>query len=218
MNTGGTWLVLGSSDNGERDYRALKPWLQSATVITTNRGIFWEPTPDVYLLFDMVACELFAGHAKEAAGRGCHCVTFAKPPDELARRGVDWMPERVAVVAPPPHQRVPQHGRTIDLGLSGLYCIQYALNQGQAERVFIVGCEGYRPNAAYFDGTPQLPAAASKTETRITPCMRAFPKEWPRTQFHLIGDIQYYVTAPNLRIWPSAQDYIDHESAVAQTV
>jgi len=151
------WLVVGSSPNAPAALKLALALHPNASTITTNAGfqLFTEQPPAVYFLADYVACKLWAQTAADLQARGTRFVVPAREPLALVDRGITHADEYIDV------------NRTLDAGrhhpgqyaghaLSGLYCLDYAVNNG-ATAVTLAGFDGYGSNLEtqvpdYFDG------------------------------------------------------------------
>ena len=199
-----TWLCLGSSPSAPTMLpRALAAY-PDCTRITTNRGIQLT-IPHYYFLSDHFACKQFAEQAMELRHtHGMQVITLGRRyEDAIKRRGlsdVDFLINQSRPTRPCDFAR---HVYT-DCMFSGLYCVQFALNNG-ATTIVSVGHEGY-PSAigeeCYWDhGDPPLAKrqALAYTKNWIGPWWRNAVAGCPEVTFHFFGRLEYEVDGPNVR-------------------
>ena len=182
-----------------------------ATRITTNSGILLMHPPDVaphyYFLSDHGACATFAGRAMDLRHtHGTQIITLGRCDSAILSRGlteVDYLVNPTRPTRPCDFTR----GIYTDCMFSGLYCVQFALNQ-KAKTIVAVGHEGYplrEDDPCYWDpDDTSLPKKQSLAYTTnwIGPWWRAAVAACPDVTFHFYGHMNYEVSGPNVRITP----------------
>jgi len=189
------WIVLGSSPLAPRAYAKACEDAIERVVITCNRGLAIEPDPDFYFLADSTACLLFADDAKAASKRGTICVTLQRAQMAMERRRVEWFP--LIVRNGPPFEA---------FQMSGLWCIEFAIIVGKAQRVWLCGCDGYTAEYAeerYFEGARPFPDQGPKrhhTTNIVQPVTQKLCRKYPAVEFRLYGEPHYAVEAANWEV------------------
>lgn len=224
-----TWLIVGSSPSMPRWFDLLLG--HADTTITTNAGILeflGNPDrslrPDYYLLFDSFAARQFGRYAATAMGLGTMLITkrFADPD------AAPWPLEQAAYTLPLP-DRGPEpqfvRGRYTHPRLSGLVCLQFAINFGRPDRIILCGFEGYRSNAHRierdtFDGRPGKAAGEDHTLNWSRPFIRQAIEVCRDIQFVICGSTTRVPGekwgAPNLTVY-NRPDQFEHDSIGPQT-
>jgi CMP-N-acetylneuraminic acid synthetase len=198
---GNQWIVAGASPSAREGFAAARAAYPTATTITTNggQGLFEPPArPDHYLIFDSIACTKHREHAEVFAAHGTRTITLHRDSRRaLVDRGVHWFDEFLPVNGAEHPGRFRQ-GSYASCGLSGLMCLQYALNHG-AQGVHLVGMEGYADSGHYFDDqADQGPEKSSRfTRTLIEPFVQSCIDACPDVQFTFYGDLNYRVSGSN---------------------
>lgn len=218
---GETWLVVGSSPSVLDTFAGAVVMHYDAVTITTNAGIgLFERDPalrlDYYHLYDMVACKMFSSRAYAMHKRGTVVVTPRRCESALKERGLlRCDPELINLREPRDEYSVNSAGEVfytpgveISARLSGLLCLQYALNRG-AKTVVLVGFDGYRSTgnnivADTFDGRMGKEAGTLHTRHRIQPFVQSAIDRCPEVDFiqygrpgyHLEGDNYYPIEGP----------------------
>ena len=201
MGYGGSWIVLGAGPDAREMLRLARARYPHSQIITTNEGIelFADPDfPDVYVLNDQVASRTYADRAKAIQKRGCRLVTLRRDPQAMRLRGVDHCDEFLPFVSGRLHVPGSYCG-----GLSGLLCLQYALNHG-AKSVHLVGMNGYtgKRGGDYFDEhEPDNKGRkrAMHTESIIQPFTQSAVDVCPDVGFVFYGQLNYSVAGQNVR-------------------
>lgn len=206
-----TWIVLGSSPFAPLRLEACRAAYPAAKLITCNAGIRLVPTPDVYCLSDIVALDLYREEALVAQRNGTHCITIRADGPAF-----HWCDEVFSSIL------------QTDKILSGILCMEWVCEKRGAERVVMVGCDGYRHSRDYFDSNPtrnrkSLEAATTDhvyrfiqganirlaseymhQSTTNTGYMQQFmPRvfnHWKKVQWVFYGQPLYDIQAPNLEI------------------
>lgn len=183
----GEWIVVGSSPGGQYAQRLAGrlPW---AMTITTNAAYRWlSSNPHVYFLSDSLGCELHGNDAAMMQVSGTRLVTLRRAQAALHSRGVDRFDEFLPLNGPGENPRfVP--GEYAQCALSGLFCLQYALNHG-ARRIHLIGMEGYTDPGK---GTRML-------ETYCGPFTQSCVDACPSVQFVTYGHLNYPLHGDNVR-------------------
>lgn len=195
-----TWLFIGSSPSAPAGLALARRTHVIDRTITCNAGILLEPTPDVYLCIDHVACRRYADHAMAAASRGTHTVTLARDERALRERRLDQYAERLTL----PGHGEPTRETWGSFRYSGPLCMEYALRHG-ASRLILVGCDGYRHGDAhdYFDGEYRRPInPRTATGEVVVPRTRRLCQLWPETQWTVYGSLAYAINEPNWHVVP----------------
>lgn len=204
------WIVAGTSQTADMFTRLARHRYPFATTITTNAGhkLFCRSAnvpmrrPDYYYLSDAVACAEFIKPARELRGYGTKLVTLKRSPSALQLRGVSDFDIFLDVPGPGATWQF-RKGDYTDWSLSGLYTIQFAINNG-AKLIHIAGHEGYRNDDRgcrhddHFDGSRSPDNGALLTEVIIRPAMQAMIDACPDVQFHYYGPLAYEVHGHNV--------------------
>jgi len=196
------WIVIGSSSSAPEWLPVVRARYPSATVITTNAsGLLFDPPdrPDYYFLSDHVACDLYGQLAQDLSARGTRTITRKRALSAMKTRGVEWFDEFIQddrEVA----GAVFQPGQYSGPGLSGLFCMQYALNH-HACGVHLIGFEGYGDRAHYWDRPAELAhnKSTAYTEQYIRPFVQSAADTCPDVTFHFYGDLNYRISGENVR-------------------
>lgn len=195
------WIVTGSSPSGREWTRRLVRRYPDAVRIASNRAIEWYAEDDIELdylfVFDFVACQKYADVAKRMQQDGTRCVTLQRKQPALAQRNIDGFDE---FIGPPRFKCNPgwfKRGEWNDMSLSGLWCVQYAINSG-ATTLHLPGHEGYRGRPSDYDTGEAHPNAHDKTFGVIEPAFRAMVEACLDVHFVFYGDLAYEVNGPNV--------------------
>jgi hypothetical protein len=185
-----------------------------AITISTNRGIelfnagiesFAGRRLDYYLLFDDAACRAYVKRAYEKQADGTKLITHTHQERQVKEFGLGGFDITLPMATPTPPLFV--RGKyTVQLGISGMYCLAFAVNNG-AKRVVMMGMEGYENHQA------------GKVTLIIRPVTQAIIDACPDVQFEFCGRPRYVIGGKNLRIYHNPQDYrATHEDQNAQAV
>lgn len=196
------WIVIGSSPGAPEWLPVVRTRYPHAETITTNSGglLFTLPDrPAYYFLSDHQACEEHGELAQDLAARGSRTITRKRADSALKNRGVEWFDEFIQDERPGTMlDFVPGH--YCDSGLSGLFCLQYAVNHG-ACGIHMVGFEGYGDGQHYFD-KPRVQAqnkSVAFTEKYIRRFVQSVVDVCPDVTFHFYGDLNYRISGRNVR-------------------
>jgi len=193
------WIVLGCSPSAPRYFRQVQAEHPGATVITCNAG--WRiATPDVYFVYDRVACAQYRDQCIRMHSLGVHLVTLARHPQALRERQIEWFDEYLHLEPVTPEKTVFTKGNYPQCNLSGLFCLCYAINNG-ASHVHVVGMEGYTHHqnngVAYFDGRRGNGSGKLITERLIEPITQSIVDN-AGVLFSFYGNLAYSVTGTNV--------------------
>lgn len=202
LRYGQAWIVCGSGPDARENLAIARARLPHAQVICTNMGIrLFEPPdrPDVYFLTDMRGCQLYHDDAKAAKSRGTRLVTLRRAPQAIKQRRLEHFDQFVPILNQP--NVFVRNAYTA--GLSGLLCLQYAINAG-AREIHLVGMNGYtgQRNGDYFDAyEPENKGRrrAMHTENVIGPFIQAAIDGCPDVEFVFWGQVNYPAAGPNVR-------------------
>lgn len=183
----GDWIVVGSSP-GVSEAHAISGRIPWAKVITTNAGyLSLARFPDVYFLSDPVACELHGHDAARMQASGTRLVTLRREPRAIRSRGLEGFDEFFSVSGPGQDPKfIP--GKYAQCALSGLFCLQYALNHG-ARRIHLVGMEGYTETSHGLNMRRLY--CGPFTQSCVDAC--------PNVEFIVYGTLNYPLRGPNVR-------------------
>ncbi len=203
------WIVIGSSPSAPKSLLTARLAAPNAVTIATNGAEALFPGssgPDYYHIHDMNACVDFNARGKEFQAMGTRLVTLERKESSLKKRGLDHFDEFIPLSSREYPGRF-KMGEYSSCGLSGLMCIQYALNHG-AKSVHIVGQEGYGKGDQYFHkepwaGTPEekithdkrQPLSASLLQPYIQGCIDVCPA----VQFVVYGNLEYKLSGDNVK-------------------
>ena len=195
------WIVTGSSHSGRDWLRRLVELYPDAVTMATNGSIAWHDDDaiplDYLFVFDMVACEKFNAIAYRMKTTGTRLVTLERHRDALTARGVDRFDEFIGPARFKCNPGWFKRGEWNDMGLSGLWSVQYAINSG-ATAIHLPGHEGYRGTATDYESGMAHPNAAMKTLGVIQPGFQAMIDACPDVQFVFYGDLAYDVRGSNV--------------------
>lgn len=213
-----TWIVVGSSVNAPRDLRAATiryPFAKSIAVNGSFQLFDWSMRPPaVYFVADHVACNLYGGDTHSMRKQGTKLVTLKRDRGALKTRGVDHFDEFLKSTQSDHFVR----GSYADMGISGLWALQYAVNSG-AKRIVLVGMEGYTGIAAndyWFHDAVDKPQRAQHTREIIGPFTQSIVSACPDVEFEFWGNLNYRVSGANVT-YRTAHYEIDSPTLVAQT-
>jgi len=196
------WIVLGAGPDAEKMLAYARARHPGAPIVTTNEGLaLFDPPdrPDFFLLNDQRACVQYAQAAKDAQKLGCRLLTLRRDPQALKNRGVEHCDEFLEYVG-----NYNQFGRGgYNAGLSGLLCLQYAINNG-AKSVHLVGMNGYTGKCGgdYFDGHEPVNNGRKRrhhTESLIRPFTQSAVTECPDIEFVFYGQLNYPIQGTNVK-------------------
>jgi hypothetical protein len=203
------WILVGSSPSATEWWPMLRERLPRSPTITTNRGISLfkdDDPPSVYFFGDerLHNPDQFE-EWKQAAQRiqplGTHIVGLSRKPEVLDEWGIRFLDEflKVELGCWRPWKFIP--GKYTACHLSGLFCLQYVVNQGASE-VHLTGVDGYSDDAHYYDsgGDSQAAKDGDVTATVIQPFTQAVVDACPKTQFMFYGDLNYTIVGGNVAI------------------
>ena len=207
------WVVSGASPSAPIHFEAaVGRWIYPTT-ITCNGGakLFNGEAPTYYWLHDRHAKDNYHDPAIELQKRGTQLVTLSTIDRKTAAmRGMGHFdilvePSVVGGALMNGEARF-YRGVYTDSGYSGLYCLQFAINNG-AKKIAMVGLEGYRSNAE-----TQVPDTFSEpelvglrmgqmnTEQVIGPTMQDMVDQCQDIEFVFYGEPAYPLEGPNLEI------------------
>lgn len=213
------WIVTGASTSGREWLRHVAPTMPDAVRIAANSAITWYLEDGHHLdyawLTDAVACPKYGPAARAMRKQyGTKLCTIMRSHEALRHRGQEDFDifvgnERRGI------ENVFEHGRYHDVSLSGIWCMQFALNHWATE-VHVIGQEGYRSRATrnsegefvkwevqvpdYADGSAYTKDGPLVTAERIEPAMNAMVRACPVVKFHFYGDLSYRVEGPNVEV------------------
>lgn len=194
------WIVTGSSHSGRMWMRRLVALYPDAIRMATNRAIEWYAEDqlelDYLFIFDMVACEKFNRVAYEMQKAGTRLVTLDRNKEALAKRGVERFDEFIGPARFKCNPGWFARNEWNDMGLSGLWSVQYAINSG-ADTIHLPGHEGYRGSPTDYDDGKAHPNAAVKTYGVIQPGFQAMIDACPDVEFVFYGDLAFDVKGRN---------------------
>lgn len=199
------WVIVGSSAGAPEWLPAVLAATKNPVVMTTNSGrLLFESDrrPDIYFLGGEVIGNLgiFAPHiaaAKEFQKAGTWTVGLKRDPEDLVVNDMDWLDQYLEVDYGEWGQWRFHRGHYGAVGISGLFCLQYAVNN-EAKHIHCIGMEGYAGKNDYFDGSPD--SQAEFTDIIIQPFTQALVSGCPDVSFSFYGNLLYEVTAPNVQI------------------
>jgi hypothetical protein len=204
---GRDWIVAGSSPGAAEWLPLVRERYPDAVTMTTNRGIkLFEERPDVYYFGDerVLFPETFEEYretARRLKREGAHTVGLLRLPEVMAEWDIEWIDDKLTVEVGSwsPWKFIP--GKYTAVGLSGLFCLQYAVNSG-AGAVHLVGMEGYGDEGHYFDGgrDSQVAKDLKRTTEVIGPFTQALIKACPGVQFTFYGELKYTVAGGNVTL------------------
>lgn len=203
-----TWLVVGGSPGAPGQLAALVARYPTSKRITTNSGwkLFHDSGQrlDAYFLTDTTACATHGPMVRLHLHPNTRTITLRRELTALQKRGVDWFDEFLPSDRPesgkPPAFRPGAYSQSC--GLSGLFCLQYALNHG-ARRVHLIGMEGYSGQGNdYWDDGQTQPKHGEHTERLIRPFLQSCIDTCPRVHFIAHGELRYPLTGENLSLEP----------------
>jgi len=199
----GEWIVVGASQSAPQGLAMAQAHRPNATTITTNGGLrlFSPGNLDYYLLIDMVACDRYSNDSKAYQADGTTLVTLDRLPSALAHRGLSHFDELLSVDR---HQRGYVPDIYTDCGFSGLFCTQFALNNG-ATRLSWVGMEGFRSTPRqqvddHFHGQLGPAKGVHQTERVLGPFLQSVVDQRPDVEFRFYGTPLFSLAGPNLTI------------------
>lgn len=197
------WIVVGSSPGAPDGLARVLASHPMATTITTNSGYELFPDdrpPDYYHLHDSIACREHNATARALKEKGTILTTLDRADKRaLVSRGVEWF-DRFFPLSGRDHPGKFERGKYASCGLSGLVCLQIALNHG-AQAVHLVGMEGYANHGHYFGDRPDLGPEKSLRFTRnlIEPFVQSCIDACPDVEFYFYGDLNYKTNGRNVQ-------------------
>ena len=192
-----TWLAVADSPYAAGFLEVIQ---EPARTITYNGGIRLL-RPDVYWLFDSVACRMYAADAYAARADGTWLVTLLRNGSALARRGVGDFDEFIAIEGGVSSQLDRQHWYS--LAFSRPYTWQYALHRG-ATRLVLIGQEGYPPADPRFRYCKMF----------FEPMLAQAVKLWPEVEFVFCGVPNYTLPASVVQ-YRTPRAYVEGELCVS---
>lgn len=184
-----TWLVLGSSVSAPAEYERAKPFAD--VVITANRGLKIDPSPDWYWCTDHVASQRYLPMVEPELRNGTKLITT-----ELGIRQNPKLRELAHTVLNYPirFNTTFQPGEYVNGRASGSMILQFAANQNP-DRILMVGMEGYQSTpkhvvVEYFDGE----RGAGKCEKLMDtygPLVQSVIDQSPGIEFRFFGELHY---------------------------
>lgn len=207
------WVIVGASPSAPVHFdAAVGRWLHPTT-ITTNGGIhlFNGEAPTFYWLHDKRAVPAYLDKATAIQSRGTQLVTIAEIGGQTAeQRGMGHFDVMV--------EGTMQGGALVDgkaqffrdaytnLGYSGLYCCQFAVNNG-AKHIALVGMEGYRSTPEeqvaenfHDPNTPGPRIAWLNSQQLIGPVTQDMISQCPDIEFVFYGEPSFPLEGLNLEI------------------
>lgn len=211
------WVVVGDGPSARTMLVCALEQRPCARTITTNGGIllFCPWRLDYYFLADGTACVTYHDAAVAAHKRGTRWITIARNPKRLRDQGLDGADEFLEFTPMPgcgllvndiffdadlPWGEV--FNRTIgathwkfrrgvftDARLSGITCLQYAVNNGASE-ISLVGMDGYGPD--------DCPRCERQTKGLIEPFTQSVVDSCPDVMFRVYGMPRYELTGTNV--------------------
>lgn len=195
------WIVTGSSHSGRDWLRRLVELYPDAVTMATNRSIEWHAEDgiplDYLFIFDMVACQKYHEVAMQMKARGTRLVTLKRKQPALAQRKLDGFDEFLGDARFKCNPGWFAKGEWNDMGLSGLWSLQYAVNSG-ATTIHLPGHEGYRAAKTDYDNGEPHARGKELTFGQIEPGMNAIVGACPDVQFVFYGDLAYDVRGTNV--------------------
>ncbi len=203
------WIVIGASPSARESLLAARLAVPNAVTIATNgaEALFSGSSgPDYYHIHDMNACVDYNARGKEFQAMGTRLVTLERSESSLKKRGLDHFDEFVPLSSREYPGRF-KMGEYSSCGLSGLMCIQYALNHG-AKTVHIVGQEGYGKGDQYFHAEPGAGTQDDKlshdkrerlTLSLLQPYIQGCIDVCPAVQFVVYGNLEYKLSGENVK-------------------
>lgn len=203
------WIVIGSAPSTPEWLSVVRARYPRAVTITTNAGgkLFEPPDrPDYYFLSDSNGCEEYGELVQALASRGTRTITRKRAESALKGRGVEWFDEFIKDERPGTMLEF-RPGHYCDSGLSGLFCLQYAVNHG-ACGVHLVGFEGYGDGQHWWDkpGVPAKNKNTAFTEKYIRPFVQSVVNACPEVTFHFYGDLNYPISGRNVQCESSSKN------------
>jgi len=181
--------MIGSSPLAVEAVERVKADNDVDKVITCNRGIVIDPTPDYYFLTDGKASRLFNAHARNAQMAGTVCVTLKRCEAALRNRGLDWFDEIVR-----------EDDGYEPFKMSGIWCLEYAARHG-ATTIFLAGMDGYSGDLSvpdYFVSTwGHVTRQTDWTHEIIKPRCDVLAAKYPDIAWIQYGQPRYSVRAAN---------------------
>ncbi len=206
------WIVAGSSPSAEQWIGPALDAVPKAKIITTNRGskLFADRQPDVYFFGDeyLDDPEQFKEHretARKLKAKGARIVGLNRTGKVKAAWDIEWIDEFLTVDVGPwsPWKFIKGHYTAVRL--SGLFCLQYAINHG-ATSIHLVGMEGYGDDEHYFDdgAVSRVAKDSQLTLKTIQPFTQQLIDRCPDVDFRFYGELNYHIVAGNATIMTKA--------------
>lgn len=228
-NSDRTWLIVGSSPDAGDHFDVLLPlagvWMtcnagwQLFLTHDTYQGIWADRLkggrllPDHYWISDPVAAAAARRAIAMMAARGTRIITADRADFVVKSLGLPVEPHERVKLGAPPEQPAYTPGKPIHPTLSGLICLQYALDHG-ASRVILVGMSGYRSKESEivtdsFDGRKGKAGGSDQTQYCIRPFIQSAINALPHVQFVVVGKLAYTLTGPNVSVHPNAASAVE---------
>ena len=230
---GQEWILVGSSP-GATMFPRIREQYSDAVTITTNMGytLFGEKPPDVYFFCDLLdlipermdtddsrgSRRFFESRdaSKQLKEQGCHVIGHIRNNEIRLQWGLEWFNEMIIaeVGGWRPWKFIP--GKYTAARLSGLFCLQYAINNG-ATHVHLVGCEGYAASGHHFDTDVDSAEAIEENLTAdfIGPFTQAVVKACPKVEFTFYGNLEYAIHGDNVEkvfAFPTAEAIVAEDT------
>jgi hypothetical protein len=154
---------------------------------------------------DRGTCKTYAEEIKQFPANGVKLITFRRAATAIKKRGLENADILLDVLfcGDP---LVFQRGVINDCMFSGLYCVQFAIEQG-AQRLLLPGFEGYKPNCLYphWDDVPYAEQAGEirYNEGFFRPWWKLVANACPDVEFIFYGDMNYQVEGSNVTVMES---------------
>lgn len=194
------WKVIGSSPSV---LRTLDMPPSDCKTITCNAGLKLVPVPDVFVCYDQKASIDYEGLIRAAKAGGSWLFTIHRDNHEAqVRHKLDFYDEYVDFG---PALKVPTREVWGKPMWSGQMCVEWACRNGATE-IHLVGMDGYRNGADYFDERGMTPVLRNPdfpvevTHSKILPRMQDLAEVFSEIEFVQWGDPVYKVEAPNWRV------------------
>jgi hypothetical protein len=193
-----TWLIVGGAPGITGALIAAAMAENPTVIIATNLGgCYGGPRPTYYLLADPVASRRFRAVAEVMRDSGTRLVTLYRDPRSLAEARVEDFDIFLRTARLPWARYIP--GCYVHVGFSGLYCLQFALNNG-AQRVVLLGCPGYTAADDVGHGVVHGLDSSAATREIIGPFTQSAIAECGEVEFVIVGKPNYPVKGRNVRI------------------
>lgn len=189
------WIVVGDSPSGAAGLARARDRHVTATTVTTNGAWrhFNGEAPNIYFLVGAATARQYMAEAGRFQKRGTKLVTLERNRRQLTGRGFEFFDEFLPLMSG--QERTPRRfvrGAYVEACLSGLFCLQYAVNKG-ATHVLMAGMEGY---SVELNGT----RGVKQTKGVIAPFTQELVAVCSDVQFTLYGTPHYALAGSNVEI------------------